>query len=66
MFPGPNATVYYNEVGEPLGWSYESGYEPEQCAECGRLHSSWDCKYDPYDNDEEPFEEDVAEEDVWD
>lgn len=20
MFPGPNATVYYNEAGEPLGW----------------------------------------------
>jgi hypothetical protein len=24
MFPGPNATVYTNEAGEPLGWSYES------------------------------------------
>jgi hypothetical protein len=24
MFPGPNAQVYYNEVGEPLGWDYPS------------------------------------------
>lgn len=23
MFPGANATVYRNEAGEPLGWSYE-------------------------------------------
>lgn len=28
-FPGPHATVYYNEAGEPLGWSDESGYEPD-------------------------------------
>lgn len=29
MFPGPHATVYYNEAGEPLGWSDESSYEAE-------------------------------------
>ncbi len=23
MFPGPNATVYYNEAGEVLGWDNE-------------------------------------------
>lgn len=28
-FPGPNATVYYNDAGEPLGWSDESSYEPD-------------------------------------
>ena len=29
MFPGPNATVYRNEDGEPIGWSDESYYEPD-------------------------------------
>jgi hypothetical protein len=31
MFPGPNAQVYYNEAGEPLGWDYPSDepYEPD-------------------------------------
>lgn len=24
MFPGPGATIYRNEAGEPTGWSYES------------------------------------------
>ncbi len=24
MFPGADATIYRNEAGEPLGWSYES------------------------------------------
>jgi hypothetical protein len=28
-FPGPYATVYHNEAGEPIGWSDESSYEPE-------------------------------------
>ena len=28
MFPGPNAQVYYNEAGEPLGWDYPSYDEP--------------------------------------
>lgn len=23
-FPGPNAHVYYNDAGEPLGWDYPS------------------------------------------
>ncbi len=27
MFPGPTATVYTNDAGEILGWSYES-YDP--------------------------------------
>jgi hypothetical protein len=29
MFPTANSTVYYNEAGEPLGWSDESYYEPD-------------------------------------
>ncbi len=28
MFPGPNATVYYNEAGEPLGWD-DNYYDDE-------------------------------------
>lgn len=24
MFPGPNARVYRNEDGEPIGWDYPS------------------------------------------
>lgn len=28
-FPGPHDTVYYNEAGEPIGWSNETLYEPE-------------------------------------
>jgi len=28
MFPGPNATVYYNEAGEVLGWDNDI-YEPD-------------------------------------
>lgn len=35
MFPTANSTVYYNDAGEPLGWSDESSYEPD---------------YDPYDD----------------
>jgi hypothetical protein len=27
-YPGPNAHVYYNEAGEPLGWDYPSEYDP--------------------------------------
>lgn len=28
-FPTATSTVYYNEAGEPLGWSDESSFEPE-------------------------------------
>lgn len=28
MFPTAHSTVYYNEAGEPMGWSDESGYDP--------------------------------------
>jgi hypothetical protein len=37
MFPGPNAIVYRNEEGEPLGWDYPSDPEP--------------AGLDPYDDD---------------
>lgn len=44
MFPGPNANVYYNEAGEPLGWDYPSDDEPEYCDICGaRGHSEFAC-----------------------
>jgi len=32
MFPGPNARIYYNEAGEPLGWDYpemDDAYDPD-------------------------------------
>lgn len=41
MFPTAQSTVYYNEAGEPLGWSDESYFEPE---------------YDPYDHDDDMFD----------
>lgn len=43
MFPTASSTVYYNEAGEPLGWSDESSFEPE---------------YDPYDYDEWDYDDD--------
>jgi len=70
MFPGPHAQVYYNEAGEPLGWDYPS--EPDYCADCGGMHSTFSCPWDPYaepdedqeevtDHSEEFFEEDETE-----
>ena len=38
MFPGANATVYYNEAGEPVGWDYPA--EPE--------YDPFDGGYDPW------------------
>jgi len=54
MFPGPNAQVYYNDAGEPLGWDYPS--EPEYCPDCGGLHGGM-CTYDPYDGEDEDEED---------
>lgn len=60
MFPGPNATVYYNEAGEPLGWSDESYYEPdpdefeEQYARRDAQHEEeYELGYESAQNDEE-------------
>ena len=33
MFPGPNAQVYYNEAGEPLGWDNVYFDEPQDLDE---------------------------------
>jgi hypothetical protein len=49
MFPGPNANIYRNEVGEVLGWDYPA--EPEYCDVCGVMHSSL-CPGSYQDNDD--------------
>lgn len=47
MFPGPNAEIYYNEAGEPIGWdnvSYEQDNNSYYCDICGVSHTgkcSW-------------------------
>lgn len=38
LFPGANATVYYNEAGEPLGWD-NNYYDNDPYYD-----------YDPYDD----------------
>jgi hypothetical protein len=48
MFPGPGATIYRNEAGEPLGWSYENTEDPPDV--------------DPYDDFWDGDEEDDEEE----
>lgn len=53
MFPGPNATVYYNEAGEPLGWSDETYFEPELPEDEWWAHETYEENdYDPEDGDE--------------
>jgi hypothetical protein len=54
MFPGPNAQVYYNEAGEPLGWEYPSEPDP---------HDS----YDRLDGDDEKWQEalEIAEDTLY-
>lgn len=57
MFPGPNAQVYYNEAGEPLGWDYPSDEPPEEdyedqerryqmmvCEGCGQHPEDCECE----------------------
>lgn len=52
MFPGPNATVYTNEAGEPIGWSDETNaHESYYCDDCGIYHAG-PCP-DDYEDDED-------------
>jgi hypothetical protein len=56
MFPTAHSTVYYNEAGEPLGWSDESSYDPT-----GDEYGGPDEDY-PTDEDYDPSEDDDIEE----
>jgi hypothetical protein len=60
MFPGPNAQIYYNEEGEPLGWDYPDN-EPPYCDRCGVEHFS-ECPPDRDDDDDDApeFDGDIA------
>jgi hypothetical protein len=51
-FPGPFATVYRNEAGEPIGWSDERSYGPEPS--------------DPYEDEDRYGAADAAAEDQYD
>lgn len=48
VFPGAGATVYRNDAGEPIGWSYENYDEPPEM-------DPYD-DYDDYDYDEDEEE----------
>ena len=48
-FPGPGATIYTNEAGEPLGWSYESTDPMDH-------YDEWDDGDDDYEEDEDDEE----------
>ena len=53
MFPGPNAEIYYNEAGEPLGWdnrSSESDANAYYCDMCGVSHTG-ECSW--YEDEED-------------
>jgi hypothetical protein len=60
MFPGAHDIIITNEAGEPLGWEKAPTWEDYWCDDCGFAHAG-PCpdEFDPYDNDEEPFEEDL-------
>lgn len=49
MFPGPSATVYTNDAGEILGWSYES-YDP---ADNDDPYDLYDDRWADYEDDDE-------------
>lgn len=64
MFPGPHDVIIYNDAGEPLGWEKQGvPWEDYWCDDCGFAHIGPCQPFDPYDNDEEPFDEDVEEDD---
>ncbi len=49
MFPGPNATVYYNEAGEPLGWDnnyYDDAPEEPDWDRISDDEQAWEAGYD--------------------
>ena len=48
MFPGPNASVYYNEAGEPMGWDnnyYDEPPEPDWDA-IAAGEQAWEAGYE--------------------
>ena len=49
MFPGPNATVYYNEAGEPTGWDnnyYDDAPEEPDWDRIADDEQAWDHGYE--------------------
>ena len=51
-FPTASSTVYYNEAGEPLGWSDETSFDPYDDAYFDDLEDEvdedeWDDNSDP-------------------
>jgi hypothetical protein len=50
VFPGPHDELYYNEVGEPIGW--DAPADPEFCNNCGQFgHNELNCPYADVDFD---------------
>lgn len=41
-FPGPYATIIYNEDGEPMGWDNNYPSEPDYYAEEEDYNRGWD------------------------
>ena len=64
MFPGPNAVVYRNEAGEPIGWDYPAddggAFYCDLCGleHAGRCDAGW---YDDEDEDEDGNEDEGFE-----
>ena len=49
MFPGPNASVYYNEAGEPLGWDnnyYDDAPEEPDWDRITDDEQAWEAGYE--------------------
>ena len=51
MFPTPGDEIYYNEAGEPIGWSKPAQPDDYYCDQCGFNHVG-ECA-DDYEGDDE-------------
>ena len=57
MFPGSNAIIERNDVGEVVGWDYPADSDTYYCDVCGFSHVG-PCPDDLYDDEDETEDHD--------
>lgn len=63
MFPGPGATIYRNEAGEPLGWDYPSDPDPYDAYD--DAHGAFAADWEGDEDEDEAWDEDSREDFGW-
>lgn len=60
VFPSPGDEVYYNEAGEPLGWSKPASAADYYCEWCGFSHGG-ECPTDVDIDDDEEYDAPIGD-----